>query len=55
METASLTLLALANTVVDNLAMYVLPQKALYRSFKYKITPDYNDFSKDLINNLLKD
>ena len=42
--TASLTLLAISNTVVDSLAIYVLPQKQLYKMFKYKITPDFSDY-----------
>ena len=42
--TASLTLLAISNTVVDSLAIYVLPQKDLYKKFKYKITPDFSDY-----------
>jgi hypothetical protein len=46
--TASLTLLAIANSVVDNLAMYVLPQKKLYKSFKYQVTPDFSDYLEEL-------
>ena len=41
--TSSLTLLAVANTVVDSLAIYVLPEKNFYRVFKYPKTPHVTD------------
>ena len=41
--TSSLTLLAVAGTVVDMLAMYVLPEKNFYKGFKYPETPHVSE------------
>jgi len=41
--TSSLTLLAVAGTLVDTLAMYVLPEKKFYKGFKYPETPHVSE------------
>ena len=41
--TTSLTLLALANTVVDYLMIYGMPLRNLYKKYKYEVTEDMSD------------
>jgi len=41
--TTSLALIAVAVTVVDALAMYILPNRVLYRAYKYQVTEDFSE------------
>lgn len=45
--TSSLTLLAMASTIVDMLAVYVLPEKKYYNGFKYPETPHVSELVEE--------
>jgi hypothetical protein len=45
--TSSLTLLAVSGTLVDTLAIYVLPEKSFYSGFKYPETPHVSELVKE--------
>ena len=45
--TSSLTLLAVAGTLVDTLAIYVLPEKKFYAGFKYPETPHVSELVEE--------
>ncbi len=45
--TSSLTLLAVATTVVDSLAIYCLPEKKYYAGFKYPETPHVSELVEE--------
>ena len=45
--TSSLTLLAVATTLVDTLAIYVLPEKNYYSGFKYPETPHVSELVQE--------
>ena len=40
---SALALLKLATTIVDLIALNLLPHKAYYRDFKYQVTKDFSD------------
>lgn len=44
--TTSLTLLAIANTIIDLLALYTLPDREDYWRAKYDTTDDFSDLRK---------
>jgi len=43
--TTSLTLIKLATVIVDQIAMYILPKKSLYKAAKYERTEDFSDIA----------
>ncbi len=45
--TSSLTLLAVSSTIVDMLAVYVLPEKKYYNGFKYPETPHVSELVEE--------
>ena len=45
--TSSLTLLAVSGTLVDTLAIYILPEKSFYSGFKYPETPHVSELVKE--------
>jgi len=40
---ASIAMLSVASTIVESLMLYILPQKGVYRRFKFEITDDFSD------------
>lgn len=44
--TTSLTLLAICNTIIDLLALYVMPDREEYRKAKFETTEDFSDLRK---------
>jgi len=40
---ASIAMLSVASTVVESLMLYILPEKGIYRRFKYELTEDFSD------------
>jgi hypothetical protein len=44
--TTSLTLLAIATTVIDLLAIYIMPDRSAYYAAKYETTGDFSDIRR---------
>ncbi|KAG4091117.1 hypothetical protein H8356DRAFT_1709489 [Neocallimastix lanati (nom. inval.)] len=40
---ASIAMLSVASTVVESLMLYILPEKGVYRRYKFEITDDFSD------------
>ncbi|ORX86671.1 hypothetical protein BCR32DRAFT_264826 [Anaeromyces robustus] len=40
---ASIAMLSVASSVVESLMLYILPEKGIYRRFKYELTEDFSD------------